>query len=95
MAELVFLILFCLGVARITHLLANDLILDRPRIWVIRKVGNEWFADLITCQWCLSIWIAFAASAISIPLTDYPWWHYLGFALAASHISGLTAALEG
>lgn len=54
---------------RITRLLISDTILDVPRGWLTRKVkADSYLADLLTCPWCLSVWLTLAVYLISIHL---------------------------
>lgn len=61
---LTFIIVASLITYRITRLLVTDTILDTPRIWfhqiLLGKTGKIrlWFYELVTCKFCLSVWIA-------------------------------------
>jgi len=67
---LTFIIIASLITYRITRLAITDTILDTPRIWfhqtIIGRPGKfrMWFYELITCKYCLSVWIAAAVVAI-------------------------------
>lgn len=66
------LVLLALAAYRIFRLLAEDLVLDRPRAWLLGlpadwKEGQpiprgyrEKLADFITCPWCLGFWVVLA-----------------------------------
>lgn len=81
-------LLTVLSVARVTHLVTTDYILDPLRALAARRAPNS-IVYLIQCPWCLSIWVAAAAApvvylwhdtwAVQIPL--------LG--LTASYLTGL------
>lgn len=93
---LLVLVLYVLAVMRVTRLINADTILDTPRIYLLRKFGPEsTLAYFISCPWCVSIWIAgittpFILNALTLPMW---WWPLLG--LAASHLTGLAAQLDG
>ena len=67
---LTFIIVASLITYRITRLLITDTIIDTPRIWfhqiLLGKTGKfrMWFYELITCKFCLSVWIAAATVAV-------------------------------
>ena len=44
-----------LAVYRITRLVTEDVIFDRPRDWVVEN-GPEKLAELVTCPHCVSIY---------------------------------------
>lgn len=56
------LVLTVLAAARITHLLADDYILSRPRDWYFTATTRYPRLNyLATCTWCVSIWVSGAA----------------------------------
>lgn len=82
---LTFIIIASLITYRITRLAIDDTILDTPRIWfhqlLIGRTGKFriWFYNLITCKYCLSVWIAAAVVAIlniwlpvAVPVAMWP-----------------------
>lgn len=55
-------ILVIFSCARITHLLADDYILSKPRDYITKRTElHPYLAYLATCTWCMSIWVAGAA----------------------------------
>lgn len=54
------LVLLALGTYRLTRLIVEDVILDRPRNAFWRKFPPERSAlgYLLTCYWCVSLWVA-------------------------------------
>jgi hypothetical protein len=55
--------------ASLARLIAEDSILDRPRMWVMAK--SKVVAQLIGCRWCLGTWttglvVGITAQTISI-----------------------------
>jgi hypothetical protein len=68
------LLIYALAVARLTGLIVEDDILSIPRDALLgwldptpKSIGSH-IATLITCYWCMSIWVA----AVVAPLM---WWH--------------------
>lgn len=79
------LLISALAVYRLTRLVTEDTILDRPRGWAIGRA--EWLGTLVTCPWCAGFWIALATtialaatSAVALPLVG---WVLLPFAFSA------------
>jgi hypothetical protein len=84
----VWLILLALAVTRIAGLVALDSIFDRPRLAVgeaaNRRAATRWVETLITCMWCVGVWVALAVTVAT------PGWH--GAALFDWAIIGLALA---
>jgi hypothetical protein len=67
-----------LTVYRVSRLIALDAFppVAIPRDWVLRKLGDDhWFSYLITCMWCVSVYVSagvvlVADRFVSVPL---PW----------------------
>lgn len=77
------------AVARLTRLIVDDQIFNRFRRWVLRKWGDEsWQSYLITCPWCMSIWLG---AVIMPPAAIWPnQWVIAALAVpAASMVTGL------
>jgi len=81
---LTLLVLLSLATYRITRLAISDSIFDTPRMWLHQYLLGKtskvrWvFYQLITCQYCLSIWIAGlitlgASTAVDIDLPFLMW----------------------
>lgn len=72
------LVLVVLATARLTHLLADDYILSKPRDWYIRKTQNHYHLSyLATCTWCMSIWVSGAVVLLlgdDMGLTGWQTW---------------------
>jgi len=92
------LVLYILTVARLTHLVVVDDLLDGPRRWVGAHAWVQPTADtrghrsrgwpvlnaIITCPWCASPYIAgFVLAALALGLPD--WCLYIP---AASYVTG-------
>ena len=68
---------------RITRLLVEDTILDRPREWLEDR--SAWAGSLLSCYWCAGFWIGVALTlmltfTLSLPLIV---WLLLPFAFSA------------
>lgn len=94
MTPMWFLIL-TLFVYRVVRLWMADLILEpvRSRViggpgrtgWLLRRPNGFrlWLLDLLTCQWCLGVWVSFAAVVVLAVCGMEPYdWSPLGVALA-------------
>lgn len=55
------LLIAALAVARATRLVVADSLFDRQRIWWIRSMPKFW-VKLAGCPWCISGWLALAAT---------------------------------
>jgi hypothetical protein len=59
MMLIVSMIVAALAVARVTRLIVDDQLTIRFRRWVMNKWGaDSWQSYLVTCPWCVSVWIA-------------------------------------
>lgn len=89
-------VVFALAVARATVLVTEDKITEKPRFAVIRRVKEGGYLEyLVTCPWCVSIWLGIPAAFIWWNWPDQPW--SLGPAawLAFSYITGKLAQIGG
>ena len=80
------------AVWRLSRLIAVDFICERLRFWGERR--SPWLGYLLSCPWCISIWIAppIAALAVLLPENLAVW---IGLtALTASGAAGLMVAVE-
>ncbi len=85
-----------LAVARVTRLVTDDYLLAEPRARTIQWLGEESkLAYLLTCPWCVSIYIAAAAAPAADWAGHSPWYLIPATALALSHVTGLLAQLGG
>lgn len=50
------LVVIGLATYRLTRLVTADRIMDWVRAWV--EVRSAWAGYLVTCDWCLSVWVA-------------------------------------
>lgn len=86
------IILTALATYRLTRLITADRILQAPRAWIVQR--SRWLGYLVTCDWCLSIWIAPAPTALAIlyPEERITWAILIG--LSASAIVGILSMIE-
>jgi hypothetical protein len=86
------LVITMLATYRLTRIVTADEITKNIRGWVVDR--SEWFGYLVTCDWCLSIWVApFPALALLL-WTDIIIVQVGLVALALSAITGLFSLLE-
>lgn len=79
-----------LAVMRLSRLVREDTIFDRPRYrLVVSHRHSRWFPKFIKCPWCVSMWCGFA---VAIGRRFMPaWWSPLALALASSYVASLAA----
>jgi hypothetical protein len=88
-------LVYALAVARATRLIAEDKILETPRIWLLAKMKEGSLLEYgLTCRWCVSIWVAAVAAPIAYFWGSAPWFFVPALALALSHVTGLLSRLE-
>lgn len=93
---LLVLTLYVLAVMRVTRLINADAILDTPRIWLLRRFGPEsTLAYFLSCPWCVSIWVAGLTAPFVLHQLGLDLWLWPILGLAASHLTGLAAQLDG
>ena len=85
------LLVASLATYRLTRLFTADKITERIREALIAR--SDFFGYLITCDWCLSIWIAPALASI-VMTTDTTIIDIAVHALALSAATGLIATVE-
>lgn len=75
-----------LAVHRLVRLVQDDSLLDRPREWMLRRWSAQMMAELLTCPWCLSIWVA--AGVVGARAVCPLGWGVLARVLALSTAAG-------
>lgn len=86
-------VLTILFIWRITRLLVADAILHPIRERIVLRYGpDQWFAYLITCAWCTSVWVAAGVMAAAWFYADTRWWFIMVTAGAASLVTGIGSA---
>lgn len=85
-------ILMMLAVARITRLVNEDTLTERPRSWLILRLnGHENAQYLITCPWCVSVYAGAGVAGVWVAVGSNPWFVGGLIALAASYVTGWLA----
>jgi hypothetical protein len=82
-----------LAVHRLTRLVQDDEVWPMPELReaYLRRVGESRWADLASCPWCLSWWIA-----VLVVVVRHRWpraWPWIARALAGSAVAGHLAQL--
>lgn len=96
MPSILTLSIYALAVARVSRLVAEDKILDRPRDAILRRLPDDSrIAYGLLCRWCVSVWIAIPAAVIAYWWGERPWFLVPALALAFSHLTGLLTRAEG
>lgn len=85
------LIVAALAAYRITRLLIDDEVIERPRNWVLDRFPL-WLDNLFTCYWCIGFWVSVLvlAFAWNVPASS---WVLAPFAISA--VVGLIAERNG
>ena len=86
-------ILSILSIYRLTRLVTADRILQGFRGWVVLR--SRWLGYLVTCDWCLSIWVAPLPAVAVMLWPDSQWVWGILIALSGSAITGLISLVEG
>lgn len=79
---------------RLTRLLTADYITKPIRTTVNRKWGDNKASYFVTCDWCVSFWMAWGPASLAVfwPTNRLVWLILL--ALTASAVTGLSSRLE-
>lgn len=97
LTQLLSLVLTVGAVVRVTRLLARDVILERPRAAVVKRLmarGRESLAYLVVCPWCLSMYLGAAFAGAWYAWGTHPLYICLGLMLTASYIAGYLGTKE-
>lgn len=84
-------LLTVMTVHRLSRLITRDTILDGPRGYVTRNFIG-WLVDLLTCMWCVSVWVA--VPVVVMTVRGPGWWLWVMVAAAASSVTGLLGEWE-
>ncbi len=91
-ADGVWLLLFAMATARVTRLVTADFLLEPFRVWA--DLRSQWFGYLVSCDWCLSMWVAVPFAAGWWGLRDNGAVQVLVLVLSFSLVTGLISRLE-
>jgi hypothetical protein len=91
MPVLLVLLAVC-SVWRLSRLIAVDTIFAPLRGWVGGR--DEWFGFLVSCPWCVSVWLSFPAAwaVVYFPTNRMIW--VAAIALTGSLAAGMGQTLE-
>lgn len=90
--NVLWLIIAMLATYRLTRLVTADKITERLRGFVVDR--SEWLGYLVTCDWCLSIWVAPAPTIAVLWWGDVMLVQAVLVALALSAVTGLLSLIE-
>lgn len=83
-------VLTVLLIMRVTRLIVADAILDPVRVRLLLKLGEESrIMYLLTCSWCMSVWVGAGISAAAYWYGNERWWTIMCMAGAASWFAGI------
>lgn len=86
------LIVAALATYRLTRLVTADQITQPLRGWVVDR--SNWFGYLITCDWCLSIWVAPLPVVAMLVFGEVLAVQIVLVSLALSALTGLLSLVE-
>lgn len=85
-------VLAVLLVARLTRLVTEDRITEAPRDWILDRINPHGLGTyLMTCPWCISVYVGFIVAPVAHYWGDSPWFQIPALALSASYITGFLA----
>lgn len=77
---------------RLTRFFAKDWLFEPLRLWVINRRPSEWLIKLVTCQPCMSVWVAaLIVTPSAVLFGDTLWFIAPALALTLSEIVVLVA----
>jgi hypothetical protein len=86
------LLLAVFATYRLTRLVTADAITEPLRVWA--DVKSQKFGYLLSCDWCLSMWVAPPVAVIAVVWGDNRVVLGAGLALMLSALTGLLATVE-
>lgn len=89
-------VLDALAVWRIVRFVQRDSLIEEPREAMINRWGHLKIMELVTCPWCLSIWVA-AGVVLARAVAPRLWGKIargLAFSAGAGVITGLVDQLD-
>ena len=93
------LVVYGLALFRLTRFVTTDKVSQAARLW-LRKVGYRttgdrlvvlnrlaaWLFRLVSCNWCVSVWIA--GPVVLLAVYENSWWSWVCFALSLTTVTG-------
>ena len=79
------IVLTSLATFRVTQLIVRDTIFEPARA-KFESNWSGWFVDLLSCMWCVSVYVA--AGATVLTYFCWSWWQWVALALAATAVTG-------
>lgn len=90
------LVIDALATWRIVRFIQRDSLIEEPREELINRYGHLKISELLTCPWCLGIWVA--AGVVGARATTPRLWGMiargLAFSAGAGVITGLVDQLD-
>ena len=81
---------YVLAVARLTGIITTDEITAKPRQAILRRLDEDSpLGTLLTCQWCMSMWVAAVVITVAWKWGTLPVFLLPALILAASQITGM------
>lgn len=88
------LIVLTFAVARVTRLIVDDKISLPIRRWVLAKSGEDgWFFYLVSCPWCMGVWVAAGMTTVTYLWPSKIWAIVLSF-LAVAQVASTLLTFE-
>lgn len=82
------------AMARLTRLVTDDYLTRHLRALVIRRTGHDSdLSYLMTCAWCLGLWVSGAVFTLAYFCGDQPWFVWPAAALTGSWLYGIAATI--
>jgi hypothetical protein len=82
------LLINALAIARIARLIARDTVTNGARHRIQSKAEGS-LVELLTCPWCLGIWLAAAATVLTCAASTRGWWLIVASGFAIAELAGL------
>jgi hypothetical protein len=92
MMDWLLLVLAALATYRLTRLVTADKITEPVRGWVVDR--SAWAGYLVTCDWCLSIWVAPPVALCAVLWGDNRLVLVVLLWLAVSAVTGILSLVE-
>jgi hypothetical protein len=94
--DLITLAVGALATHRVTRLITRDRITAAPRRWTLNRLDEHGLlAYLITCDWCVSVYVGAGAALTGASIGAWSWTWAAPLAFAYSSAAGHLASREG